>query len=238
MSHRVGIQIFWRYGIPNYKYTLHAHNYMYERERGSSNTHTHTVSHTDTYTYVCRYCMGRYTLYGCAFFCVYFLSMNYNHHHYLYYCQHQKVRARWTIYRRAKQKKKTTANDEEATSTTIAGCKEQSINDNNKSMHAMLRATTRHKHTHTPIHRCLRRSQLRPKKQINGRTAVCVVKEHTSKGKYNNRCSDDSHYRLRVRLYYRADVIPLCAMNPRLRIWWDREIESIIAVGRLSRWWW
>lgn len=112
-------------------------------------THTHTVSHTDTYTYVCRCCMGRYTLYRCAFFCVYFLSMNYNHHHYLYYCQHQKVRARWTIYRRAKQKKKTTANDEEATSTTIAGCKEQSINDNNKSMHAMLRATTRHKHTHT-----------------------------------------------------------------------------------------
>lgn len=70
MSHRVGIQIFWRYGIPNYKYTLHAHNYMYERERGSSNTYTHCLAHRHIHIRMPMLYGALYVVWMCLFLCV------------------------------------------------------------------------------------------------------------------------------------------------------------------------
>lgn len=131
--------------------TLHTHNYMYERECGSSaKTHTHTKIQTYCLTHRHIHRLHRVWMYR-----VYFLSMNYNHHHYLYYFQHQKVRMINNISARKED------NNEKRRANT-------NNNSNSWQRAASASITTTKAHTLLRITdistRCLRRSQLRPKK--------------------------------------------------------------------------
>lgn len=227
----------WRYGIPNYKYSSCTQLYVWTRARLQQ--HTYTVSHTDTHThtYICRLHGALYVVWMCLFLCV-LLE---------YELQPSSLPLLLPTSKSARTINNISAGEEEEDNNE----RRRGDNTNNNSWRRAASMTTTKACMRCCVlppdmstHRCLRRSQLRPKNTTEAdqqQFAVCVVKEHTSKGKYNNRYSDDSHYRLRVS--FRANVIALCAVNSRMwRIWWDRDRASLLLAAWVGddgkcEWW-